>query len=72
MGSAHLEIGHSADIQENCFQAVKHSDMACVEQQWSLFSDYQEFHFRSRKVQIIAVPTCKRDDLLISRILASG
>ena len=53
MGSACLEIGHSADIHESCFQAAKRSDMACVEQQWSLFSDCQELHFRSRNVQII-------------------
>ena len=57
MGSAVLEGGRSADIHEFCFQDAYRSDMICVELQWSLFAEYQEWHIRSRNVQLIAVPS---------------
>ena len=39
--------------------------MDCVELQACLFADCQEWHFQSRNVQIIAVPSCKGVDLLM-------
>ena len=62
----------SADIHELCFQAAKRSDTLCVELQWVLFADCPEWHFRSRNVQIIAVSSYKRVDLLIFTNIVSG
>ena len=36
-------------IFTNFFQAAKRSDMGCVEVQWSLFADFQEWHFQAAK-----------------------
>ncbi len=47
MGSAVLECGRSADIQEFCFQGAKRSDMDCEEQQDCLFADSQEWDFQA-------------------------
>ncbi len=49
MGSAVLEGGRSADIQEFCFQAAKRSDMDCAELQGGLFADCQEWHFQAAR-----------------------
>ncbi len=49
MGSAVLERGRSANIHEFCFQATKRSDMECVELQWCLFADCQEWQFEVLK-----------------------
>ena len=65
MSSAVLEGGRSAYIYELCFQAAKRSDMDCVEVQGGLFDDCTNGIFRSRNVQIIAVPSCKRVKLLM-------
>ena len=43
MVSAVLKGGRSADIHEFCFQAAKRSDMDCVDVQWCLFVDCQEW-----------------------------
>ena len=67
MGSAVLEVVRSADIHEFCFQADKRSDMDCVELHLGLFDDCQEWHFQVRNVQIRAVPSCMRVDLLMFR-----
>ena len=72
MCSAALLGGLYADIHEFCFQAAKRSDLVCVEQQWGLFADCHELHFRSRKIQIIAVPSCKCVDLLMIKNSFSG
>ena len=40
MSSAVLEGGHSDDIHEFCFEAVKRSDMDCVEMHGVLFDDF--------------------------------
>ena len=45
MGSAVLEGGRSADIQEFCFHAAKRADKYCVEMQCGLFADYHLWHF---------------------------
>ena len=58
MCSALLEVGRPANIHEFCFQAAYRSDMVCVEQQWGLFADCQELHFRSPNGQIIETPSC--------------
>ncbi len=47
------------------FQAAKRSDMDCVELQRGLFADCQEWHCKSRNVQIIGVPSCRRVELLM-------
>ncbi len=60
-----LESRRSADIHEFCFQTAKRSDMDCVDLQVGLFADYQEWHFKSRNVQIIGVPSCRRVELLM-------
>ncbi len=60
-----LEGRRSADIHEFCFQAAKRSDMDCVDLQVGLFADCQEWHFKSRNVQIIGVPSCRRVELLM-------
>ncbi len=60
-----MESGRCADIHELCFQAAKRSDTLRVELQWVLFPDCQELHFRSRNVQIFALPSYKRVDLLM-------
>ena len=65
MGSAVLESVRCVIIHEFCFQASKRSDMVCVEQQCGLFADCHELNFRSRKLQIFAVPYSKRVDLLM-------
>ena len=65
MSSDVLEVCLSADIHQFCFQAVKLSGMDFVEVQGRLFADFQECHFRSRIVQIIALTYCKWVDLLI-------
>ena len=65
MGSAVPEVGRSADFQEFCFDAAKRSDMNCVELQRCLFVNYQALLFRSRILQIFAVPSCKRFVLLM-------
>ncbi len=49
MGSAVLDGGRSAYINEFCFQAAKRSDMDCVELQGCLFADCQEIHFQVLK-----------------------
>ncbi len=72
MGSAVLQGGRSANIHELCFQAAKRSDKVCVYLQWVLFADCPESHFRSRNVQIIAVSSYKRVDLLIFTNIVSG
>ena len=65
MGSAVLVGGRSSDIQEFCFQAAKCSYMNCAELQGGLFADCQEWHFQASNVQVRAVPSCKRVDLLM-------
>ena len=65
MCSAVIKGGRSADIDEICFQVAKRSDMECVELLVGLFADCHELNFRSRNVQIIAVPSCKRVDMLL-------
>ena len=65
MSSGVLEGGQSVDIHEFCFQAAKRSDMDCVDLQVGLFADCQEWHFKSRNVQIIGVPSCRRVNLLM-------
>ena len=65
MGSSVLEGGRSADIHQFYLEAAKRSDNDCVEVQGSPFADCQECHFRSRMVQIIAEPYCKRFILLM-------
>ncbi len=65
MVSAVVEVGRSADIHEFFFQAAKRSDMDCVLLQGGLFLIVKNAIFKSRKVQIIAVPCCKRLDLLL-------
>ena len=60
MGSAVLEGGRSDDIHIFCFQAEKCANMDCVDVKGSLFADCKEWHFQSRNVQIIAVPSCNR------------
>ncbi len=65
MGRAVLEVGRSADIHEFCFQGAKLSDMDRVDVQGVPFADCHEWHFWSRNVKIIAVPCCKRVDLLM-------
>ena len=72
MGSSVLQGGRSANIHEFCFQAAKRADMDCVEQQRNLFADCPEWHFRSRNVQIIAVSSYQRVDLLIFTNIVSG
>ncbi len=47
MGSAVLECGRSADIQEFCFQGAKRSDMDCDELQGALFAHIQEWDFQA-------------------------
>ncbi len=47
MGSAVLECGRFADIQEFCFQGAKRSDMDSEEQQDFLFPDSQEWDFQA-------------------------
>ncbi len=64
LSSAVLESVHCANIHE-IFSSCKNSDIVCAEQQWGLFADSQELHFRSRKIQIIAVTTYKGVDFLI-------
>ena len=49
MGSAVLEVGRPANINEFCFQAAKRSDMDCVEVQGGLFAESQEGHFQAAK-----------------------
>ncbi len=49
MGSAVLEGGRSAFINEFCFQAAKRSDIECIELQWCLFADCQEWQFQVPK-----------------------
>ena len=46
MGSAVLEGGGTANINEFCFHAAKRSDMNCVELQRCLFVNYQALHFQ--------------------------
>ena len=58
MGSVVLESFRCANIHEFCFQAAKVSDIVYVEQQWGLFADCQELHFRSPNGQIIETPSC--------------
>ena len=64
MGSAVLVGVGFVDIQDFSFEGAKRSDMECVELQGCLFADCHEWHFRSANVQIIALPSCKRVDLL--------
>ena len=56
---------HSADIHEFRFQAAKRSDMDCVELQSGPFAEFQELQFQAAKVQLNAVQSCKRVDLLM-------
>ena len=65
MSSGVHEVGQSVDIHEFCFQAAKRSDMDCVELQRGLFVHLRHGIFSSRIFQIIAVPSCKRVDLLM-------
>ena len=71
MGSAVLEGGRSADIHEFIFQAAGLSDMDCVELQWFSLLIVRNGIFKSRNVQIIAVPSCKRIECCCSLIVVS-
>ena len=52
-------------IFTNSVSSCKTFNMICVELQMCLFADCQVCHFRSRKFQVIAVPSFKRVDLLM-------
>ena len=65
MGRAVLEGGRPANIHEFCFQAAKRSDMECVQLQGCLFLIVRNGISKSRNVDIIAVTSRKRVDLLM-------
>ena len=65
MGSGVLAGGLSAYFHEFCSQAAKLPHMNCVEMQGGLFAEVINGIFRSRKVQVIAVKSCRSVDLLM-------
>ena len=65
MGSSVLDGGGTVNINELCFQAAKSSDMIHVELQRCLYVDCQALRFQGRNLQIFAVTSCKRIDILM-------
>ncbi len=65
MGSALLDGGRSAYINEFRFEAAKRSDMDCVELQGCRFADCQERHFQAAKRSDKSSTSCKRVDFLM-------